>query len=152
MKPGVNRNHTGKQRRKRDSKTMGTARSRRLRLLESLRRTISDKLHEKVNTSNGANGGFSPPENTSAIYTQAKHVAPDLLDQLFNVHQRACEEQGQPMITGQGPEPSDIERKQMLSAVGPRSCGRRRGSGRPATRNPTNSPHRRRCHPATWRG
>ena len=96
---------------------MGTARSRRLRLLESLRRTISDKLHEKVNTSNGANGGFSPPENTSAIYTQAKHVAPDLLDQLFNVHQRACEEEGQPMITGQGPEPNDLERRQMLSAV-----------------------------------
>ncbi len=96
---------------------MGTARSRRLRLLESLRRTISDKLHEKVNTTNGANGGFRPPENTSAIYTQAKHVAPDLLDQLFNVHQRTCEEQGQPMITGQGPELNDFERKQMLSAV-----------------------------------
>ena len=96
---------------------MGTARSRRLRLLESLRRTISDKLHQKVNTSNGSNGGFSPPENTSAIYLQAKHVAPDLLDQLFNVHQRTCEEQGLTMITGKGPEPDDLERKQMLSAV-----------------------------------
>lgn len=98
-------------------KTMGSARSRRLRLLESLRRTISDKLHEKVSSSGVAYGGFSPPENTSAIYTQAKHVAPDLLDQLFNVHKRTCEEQGQPMITCHGPEPSDIERKQMLSAV-----------------------------------
>jgi hypothetical protein len=86
-------------------------------LLESLRRTISDKLHAKVITSNCSNDGFSPPENTSAIYQQAKHVAPDLLDQLFNVHQRACEEQGQPMITGKDPEPSDLERKQMLSAV-----------------------------------
>ncbi len=81
--------------------TMGSARSRRLRLLESLRRTISDKLHQKVSSSNVAYGGFSPPENTSAIYQQAKHVAPDLLDQLFNVHQRTCEEQGQPMITSQ---------------------------------------------------
>lgn len=98
-------------------KTMGTARSRRLRLLESLRRTISDKLHEKVITSTCNNGGFSPPENTSAIYTQAKHVAPGLLDQLFNVHQRACEEQGQSMITGKDPVPDDLERKQMLSAV-----------------------------------
>ena len=98
-------------------RTMGSARSRRLRLLESLRRTISDKLHQKVSISSGSNGGFRPPENTSAIYQQAKHVAPDLLDQLFNVHQRTCEEQGQPMITGKGPEPNDLERKQMLSAV-----------------------------------
>lgn len=96
---------------------MGTARSRRLRLLESLRRTISDKLHQKVSLSSAINGSFKPPENTSAIYHQAKHIAPDLLDQLFNVHQRACEEQGQPIITGQGPKPSDLERKQMLSAV-----------------------------------
>jgi len=98
-------------------KTMGSARSRRLRLLESLRRTISEKLHEKVSASSFAHGGFSPPENTSAIYQQAKHVAPDLLDQLFNVHRRTCEEQGQPMITGHGPEPTDLERRQMLSAV-----------------------------------
>ena len=93
------------------------ARSRRLRLLESLRRTISEKLHKKVSSSSVSKAGFSPPENTSAIYQQAKHVAPDLLDQLFNVHERACEEQGLPMITGKGQEPSDLERRQMLSAV-----------------------------------
>jgi len=96
---------------------MGSARSRRLRLLESLRRTISDKLHQKVSSKSKSNGGFRPAENTSAIYQQAKHVAPDLLDQLFNVHIRTCEEEGQPMITGQGPKPTDIERRQMLSAV-----------------------------------
>jgi hypothetical protein len=96
---------------------MGTARSRRLRLLESLRRTISEKLHQKVSESSGSNSGIRPPENTSAIYQQAKHVAPDLLDQLFTVHQRACEEQGVPMITGQETELDDLERKQMLSAV-----------------------------------
>lgn len=96
---------------------MGTARSRRLRLLESLRRTISDKLHQKVSERRGASGGFSPPENTSAIYTQAKHVAPDLLDQLITVHQRACEEQGQPMTAEGDRELTDVERRQMLSAV-----------------------------------
>ena len=96
---------------------MGSARSRRLRLLESLRRTISDKLHQKVGISGVSNGGFSPPENTSAIYQQAKHVAPDLLDQLLNVHIRTCEEQGVPMITSKDHEPDDLERKRMLSAV-----------------------------------
>ena len=96
---------------------MSMARSRRLRLLESLRRTISDKLHHKVSTTSVGNNGFGPPENTSAIYTQAKHVAPDLLDQLFNVHIRACQEQGLNMVTPMDDEPGDLERKQMLSAV-----------------------------------
>ena len=96
---------------------MGSARSRRLRLLESLRKTISDKLHAKVSATSATNGSFSPPENTSAIYRQAKNVAPDLLDQLFNVHIRACEEQGITMVTPKDDQPSDIERKQMLSAV-----------------------------------
>jgi hypothetical protein len=96
---------------------MGSARSRRLRLLESLRRTISEKLHQKVSSSSVANGGFGPPENTSAIYRQAQYVAPDLLDQLLNVHQRACEEEGIKMVIPKGDEPTDLERKQMLSAV-----------------------------------
>jgi hypothetical protein len=100
---------------------MGTSRSRRLRLLESLRRTISDKLHQKVSTSSNGNGlgngSFTPPENTSAIYLQAKRVAPDLLDQLFNVHIRACEEQGTPPKLKDGHQGNDLERKQMLSAV-----------------------------------
>ena len=94
---------------------MGTARSRRLRLLESLRRTISDKLHQKVTSS--VNGDLRPCENTSAIYTQAKEVAPDLLDQLLNVHVRACEEQGLSIVTPLDHEPGDLERKRMLSAV-----------------------------------
>ena len=96
---------------------MGTSRSRRLRLLESLRRTISDKLHQKVHTSSLSNGSFTPPENTSAIYLQAKRVAPELLDQLFNVHIRACEEQGSPPHVPEGGGSDDLERKQMLSAV-----------------------------------
>lgn len=96
---------------------MGTARSRRLRLLESLRRTISDKLHQKVTTTGASKHGLRPCENTSAIYTQAKEVAPDLLDQLLNVHVRACEEQGLNMVTPKNEEPGDLERKRMLSAV-----------------------------------
>jgi hypothetical protein len=96
---------------------MGTSRSRRLRLLESLRRTMSDKLHDKVSSSYRGNGSFSPPENTSAIYTHAKRVAPELLDQLLNVHVRACEEQGLPTVSPTGQESDDLRRKQMLSAV-----------------------------------
>lgn len=96
---------------------MGCARSRRLRLLESLRKTISDKLHEKVNASSVAGNGFAPPENTNAIYVQAKRLAPELLDQLLNVHMRACEEQGTTAVTQKGDEPNDLERRQMLSAV-----------------------------------
>lgn len=101
---------------------MGTARSRRLRLLESLRRTISDKLHQKVTTAGAGNHGLRPCENTGAIYTQAKEVAPDLLDQLLNVHVRACEEQGLATVTPKDKESCDLEscdleRKRMLSAV-----------------------------------
>ena len=96
---------------------MGTARSRRLRLLESLRRTISDKLHQKVSETSVGNGGLGPCENTSAIYTQAKQVAPELLDQLLNVHIRACEEEGMTIVTPKHESPDDLERRKMLSAV-----------------------------------
>ena len=96
---------------------MGTPRSRRLRLLESLRRTISEKLHQTVLDRAAANGSSSPPENTSAIYLMAKKVAPDLLDQLFAVHVRACEEQGLPPVPCGRNEPDEQQRKQMLSAV-----------------------------------
>jgi hypothetical protein len=95
---------------------MGSARSRRLRLLESLRKTISDKLHSKVQTARNGNG-FSPLENTSAIYNQAKKIAPELLEQLLNVHVRTCEEEGLTVLSVRGCEPDDLERKQMLSAV-----------------------------------
>jgi hypothetical protein len=85
--------------------------------LESLRRTISDKLHQKVTTAGTGNHGLRPCENTGAIYTQAKEVAPDLLDQLLNVHVRACEEQGLATVTPKDKESFDLERKRMLSAV-----------------------------------
>ncbi|MEE4270678.1 MAG: hypothetical protein V2I67_03325 [Thermoanaerobaculales bacterium] len=96
---------------------MGNPRSRRLRLLESLRKTISDKLHQKVSTASVGNGGLGPCENTSAIYQQAQQVAPELLDQLLNVHTRTCEEQGVTPTAREDRPPNDLERKQMLSAV-----------------------------------
>jgi hypothetical protein len=96
---------------------MAHTRSRRLRLLESLRKTISEKLHQKVWSTAGFGAASNPPENTSAIYLLAKRVAPDLLDQLFNVHIRACEEQGMPISSPADREFGDLERKQMLSAV-----------------------------------
>jgi hypothetical protein len=78
---------------------------------------MSDKLHEKVCSSSVTASGFGVPENTSAIYRQAKRVAPELLDQLLNVHVRACEEQGQPVPPDVRRETDDLERQQMLSAV-----------------------------------
>jgi hypothetical protein len=78
---------------------------------------MSDKLHQKVSCSSVTTNGFGAPENTSAIYTQAKRVAPDLLDQLLHVHVRTCEEQGLPIFTSPEDKSSDLERKQMLSAV-----------------------------------
>jgi len=78
---------------------------------------MSDKLHEKVCSSSVSANGLGVPENTGAIYRQAMHVAPELLDQLLNVHVRACEEQGEPPLSESRPTNDDIERRQMLSAV-----------------------------------
>lgn len=97
---------------------MVPTRSRRLRLLESLCRTISDMLHDRVHRAAVARG-FSPvPESTSAIYTLAKAEVPDLLDQLLLVHHRACEERGETVPSREPGLPRDDgERKRMLSAV-----------------------------------
>ncbi len=97
---------------------MVPTRSRRLRLLESLCRTMSDMLHERVLRAASARGLRHPPENTSAIYALAMAEVPDLLDQLFMVHHRACEERGEPTPAA---DPAvardDRERTRMLSAV-----------------------------------
>jgi len=63
-------------------------------------------------------GQAPPPDTTSAIYTVAAKEAPELLDQLFCVHQRARQERGEPIVVPPpGTELSDLERKRMLSAV-----------------------------------
>ncbi len=90
-------------------------RSRRLRLLESLRATLSEKLHSKV-FHVARSCGRHAPENTSAIYAMAAAATPDLLDQLLLVHHRVHEEQEG--LQGLEPVPmDDMERKRMLSAV-----------------------------------
>jgi len=97
---------------------MPPSRSRRLRLLESLRKTINDLLHDRVRKVVTDRGQAPPPDTTSAIYTVASREAPELLDQLFCVHQRATQERGEPItVPPPGSEASDLERKRMLSAV-----------------------------------
>ena len=95
---------------------MAQPRSRRLRLLESLRRTINEMLHERVRRAAQSHGHL-PPQNTSSIYTSASEEAPELLDQLLFVHHRVNQEKGNegPAATPNGLEHGD--RKAMLSAV-----------------------------------
>ena len=97
---------------------MAVARSRRLRLLEGLRRTLNEVLTNRVSKAATSRGQAPPPDNTSAIYTAAVREAPELLDQLLLVHQRAREESGdQPNLPDIGSDLSDVERRKMLSAV-----------------------------------
>ena len=92
------------------------ARSRRLRLLESLRHTLSEKLHSQVGRA--ATGcGRHQPENTGEIYAMAAAATPELLDQLLLVHHRVREERGEVVEAPVQPPVDDLERKRMLSAV-----------------------------------
>jgi hypothetical protein len=91
-------------------------RSRRLRLLESLRRTINEMLHERVQRAASARG-HGAPQNTSSIYTSASQDAPELLDQLFFVHCRVGEEMGDTTTSTAPDLLDDRHRKAMLSAV-----------------------------------
>lgn len=97
---------------------MPPARSRRLRLLESLRRTISEMLHDRVRRIALSRGQTPPPNTTGAIYTLAEKEAPDLLDQLLCVHQRTRQETGEeePQEVS-ARQLSEMERRRMLSAV-----------------------------------
>jgi hypothetical protein len=95
---------------------MSRLRSRRLRLLESLRRTLSEKLHFQVWRA-ARQCGRRTPENTSAIYAMAMAATPQLLDQLLLVHHRALQEEGELPPHPVAPPVDDIERKRMLSAV-----------------------------------
>ena len=95
---------------------MAPQRSRRLRLLESLRRTISEKLHDRVHR-RAMERGRGTPQNTNSIYTSASEDAPELLDQLFLVHRRVGEEKGETVNPATPDQLDEIERKAMLSAV-----------------------------------
>jgi hypothetical protein len=83
--------------------------------LESLRHTLSEKLHSQVSRA-AKKCGRHEPDNTSAIYAMAVAATPDLLDQLLLVHQRVGEERGE-LLDNEAAPCDDIERKRMLSAV-----------------------------------
>jgi hypothetical protein len=97
---------------------MAGIRSRRQKMLEGMRRTLCDLLHDRVRKVARSRGFVRPPKNTSHIYAVAADEAPDLLNQLFNVHALADAEK----VPSQTPSPiaiptRDEERKRMLSAV-----------------------------------
>jgi hypothetical protein len=95
---------------------MAQPRSRRLRLLESLRCTINEMLHEKVQRAAMARG-HGAPQNTQSIYTSAADEVPELLEQLLFVHRRVGQERGE-KIPPVPPGSLDHGRRQaMLSAV-----------------------------------
>lgn len=100
---------------------MRSVRSRRVKLLEGMCRTISDRLHERVAEAARLRGRLQTAESTSAVYALAVSVAPDLLDQLFGVYRLLA---GEPRagrngsaVVGLGEPTGDVERKRMLSAV-----------------------------------
>ncbi len=95
---------------------MVAQRSRRLRLLESLRRTISELLHDRVQRLALARGR-GVPQNTSSIYASAVKDEPELLDQLLLIHRRVGEEMGSEQETKKPKTLDDRQRKAMLSAV-----------------------------------
>jgi hypothetical protein len=87
-----------------------------LRVLESLRRTLSEMLHDRVRRT-ATNNGRSEPHNTSSIYTAASTETPDLLDQLLLVHHRVRQEQGELDAAELLPAEDHGERRRMLSAI-----------------------------------
>ena len=95
---------------------MPQPRSRRLRLLERLRRTINEMLHERVQRAARIRGHL-PPQNTASIYTSASEEAPELLDQLLFVHHRVDQEKGEEILVATPDRLDHGDRKAMLSAV-----------------------------------
>ena len=95
---------------------MAPQRSRRLRLLESLRRTMNEILHDKVHRL-AQKRGQGMPQNTGSIYTSAAEEDPELLDQLFFVHRKVGEEMGEEIGPNTPDQLDDQQRRAMLSAV-----------------------------------
>jgi len=95
---------------------MAPQRSRRLRLLESLRRTMNEILHDRVHRL-AQKRGHGAPQNTSSIYASASEEAPELLDQLFFVHRKVGEEMGDEIESETPDRLDERQRRAMLSAV-----------------------------------
>jgi hypothetical protein len=85
-------------------------------LLESLRRTMNEMLHDRIHRTARARGHGSP-QNTSSIYASATQEAPELLDQLFFVHRRVGEEMGEEIDPTPPDRLDEQRRRAMLSAV-----------------------------------
>jgi hypothetical protein len=94
------------------------SKSRRLRALEGICRTMSDLLDERVERAAKARGLQEPPQDTTRIFQIASADAPWVLDRLLMAHHEAAVERGleneEPRSTQSD---SDLERRRMLSAV-----------------------------------
>lgn len=96
-------------------------RSRRRKLIEGMERSLSDLLHERMDSSfRDSNGNRRPPDNTSALYIWASGQAPAMLDQLYRVHLEALKERGEIPHKDHRVPNSEADRRRMLSAV--RAC------------------------------
>ena len=95
---------------------MAPQRSRRLRLLKSLRRTMNEILHDRVHRL-AQKRGHGAPQNTSSIYASASEEAPELLDQLFFVHRKVGEDMGDEIESETPDRLDERQRRAMLSAV-----------------------------------
>ena len=96
-------------------------RSRRLKLLEGMRRALNDLLHERAAKASETGDGIAKgASHTTAIHGWAEKYAPDMLEQLFKVHLQATEERrGEDTDTRITDRiPADVvERRKLLSSV-----------------------------------
>lgn len=106
-------------------------RTRRVKLLEGMCRTISDRLHERVGMAALDRGLERPPESTRAIYLMAAKVVPGLLEQLLGVYRMLSLERTPGRGLSAAPPVDDRDRERMLSAVRA-AVGRTRLGGRAA--------------------
>ncbi len=94
------------------------SKSRRLRALEGICRTMSDLLDQRVEKAAKARGLLEPPQNTTRIYRLAATDAPWVLDRLIAAQHEADQERGRlPRETDPPPSENELERRRMLSAV-----------------------------------
>jgi len=94
------------------------SKSRRLRALEGICRTMSDLLDKRVERAAKARGLQEPPQDTTRIFQIASSDAPWVLDRLLQAHHEATRERGlvedeRPLTEAQ----DDLERRRMLSAA-----------------------------------
>lgn len=106
-------------------------RSRRLKLLEGMRRALNDLLHERAAKASESGEGIAKgASHTTAIHGWAEKYAPEMLDQLFKVHIEADRERSGQHTRSTAKIPANqIERRKMLSAVRARVAQTVTGAG-----------------------